>query len=253
MQLIAANLDTLLIVSACDADFNLSRIERYLALAMEARIDAVLVLTKSDLCADVEERLEALSQAAPTVTRVALDARSAAAVAELVPWLGVGQTVACVGSSGVGKSTLINTLCGAAPQATGEIRADDGKGRHTTTARQLLPMPAGAWLIDTPGMRELKLGAVSSGVQAVFADIEQLAEQCRFRDCQHHGDTGCAVAAAVEAGSLDTRRLSNYFKLQREAARATQSLHERHAQMQKFGRMAKSVMQEKRRRRDGSE
>jgi ribosome biogenesis GTPase / thiamine phosphate phosphatase len=220
---------------------------------MEARIEPVLVLTKSDLAADVDERLRELSEAAPTIVPVALDARSPAAAAQLSPWLAVGQTVACVGSSGVGKSTLINTLCGDESQTTGAIRADDGKGRHTTTARQLLPMPAGAWLIDTPGMRELKLGAVTSGVQAVFADIEQLAEQCRFRDCKHQGDAGCAVTAAVTAGALDARRLNNYFKLQREAERATQSLHERHAQMRQFGRMAKSVMQAKRRRRDGGD
>lgn len=253
LQLIAANLDTLFIVSACDADFNLSRIERYLALAMEVRIESVLVLTKSDLCVDIDARLHDLREAAPTSTPVALDARSPAAVAQLTPWLAVGQTVACVGSSGVGKSTLINTLCGAESQATGAIREDDAKGRHTTTARQLLPMPAGAWLIDTPGMRELKLGAVSSGVQAVFADIEQLAGQCRFRDCRHEGDAGCAVTSAVNAGALDVRRLNNYFKLRREAERATQGLHERHARMRQFGRIAKSAMQEKRRRREGGD
>ena len=162
-------------------------------------------------------------------------------IATLTPWLGEGQTIAFVGSSGVGKSTLINSLLGTEAQATAEIREDDGKGRHTTTARHLIRTPGGVWLIDTPGMRELKIGAVRAGLSRAFMDIEDLAKQCRFRDCSHQQDSGCALHAAVKEGRLDARRFTSYMKLWREAERAAQTPWQRHQAQRQFGRVARAA------------
>ncbi|HTH67510.1 MAG TPA: ribosome small subunit-dependent GTPase A, partial [Rhodanobacter sp.] len=202
-QSIAANLDTLFVLTSCNDDFNLSRLERYLAIAFEAGVEPVIVLTKADLCADVESYLDAARSIAPAVAVVAIDATSAASIAPLAAWLAAGQTVAFVGSSGVGKSTLVNTLVRNAAQATGGIREHDARGRHTTTAREMFALPCGAWIIDTPGMRELQVGAIEAGMSAAFDDIEALAAQCRFHDCRHQGDRDCAVEAAVAEGTLD--------------------------------------------------
>jgi ribosome biogenesis GTPase / thiamine phosphate phosphatase len=241
-QPIAANVDTLFVVTSCNQDFNLSRLERYLALARHAQVEPVIVITKADLCAEVESFVAQARSVAGRAEALALDATSHAAADRLLAWLGRGQTVAFVGSSGVGKSTLVNTLLGDVALATGAIREDDDKGRHTTTSRQMLALPGGAWVIDTPGMRELKIGAVESGVSAVFAELEELARACRFRDCKHEQAPGCALEAAVAAGQLDARRLSSYLKLQREAKRAGQSLHERRESERRFGRMVRSAL-----------
>jgi ribosome biogenesis GTPase len=174
-----------------------------------------------------------------------LDARDPEVHAALADWLGAGQSVVFIGSSGVGKSTLVNTLTGAAGQATREIREDDARGRHTTTARQLLPMPGGAWLIDVPGMRELKIGAAQAGLGEAFGDLEALARTCRFRDCEHGDDSGCALRAAVEAGVLDPRRLGNFLKLQREAARAAQADHVKREAFRRTGRLHRKMGRER--------
>jgi ribosome biogenesis GTPase len=247
-QPIAANLDTVFVVTSCDEDFSLSRLERYLAVVHAAQVEPVVVLTKADLCADVDARIADVAIIAPTVQIVAIDATSSASRAALEPWLSSGQTVALVGSSGVGKSTLINSLIGHPTQLTGLVRESDHTGKHTTTARELISMPCGAWLIDTPGMRELKIGSISNSVSATFVDVESLARSCRFRDCTHQGDVGCAVAAAVASGALDARRLTNYMKLQREALRAARSVHERHEAERKFGRMHKAIKEQRRRK-----
>lgn len=244
-QLIAANVDALFIVTSCNDDFNLSRLERYLALAREARVEPVVVLTKTDLVASIDACLDGLREIAPEVIACAVNATSAESVATLSPWLAAGQTVAFVGSSGVGKSTLVNTLSAAGKKTAG-IREDDGKGRHTTTSRQMFALPGGAWVIDTPGMREIKLDVGVEAVDAVFSDIEALARHCRFRDCAHEGDEGCAVAAAVEQGSLDARRLASYRKLQREAVHASRTAHQRREWARNFNRVARSAVRKKR-------
>lgn len=248
-QLIAANVDSLFIVTSCNDDFNPSRLERYLALAGNARIEPIVVLTKADLAASVDGYLDELRAIAPHVNACAVNATSAQSVCALSPWLGAGQTVAFVGSSGVGKSTLVNTLTAVEMQSTAGIRENDSKGRHTTTSRHMFPLPRGAWVIDTPGMRELKLEVGTDAVSTVFSDIEALALQCRFRDCAHQADPGCAVLAAIARNDLDERRLASYRKLLREAAHASRTARERRESARKFGRMARSVMDQKRRDR----
>jgi len=242
VQAIAANLDTLFVVASCNDDFNLSRLERYLTIARNARVETVIALTKIDLCADAESFADQARSIARSIAVLPLNATRRAAADVLAPWLARGQTVAFVGSSGVGKSTLVNTLLATPAQAIGGIREHDAKGRHTTTSRQMFALPSGAWVIDTPGMRELKLGSMEAAVSEVFDDIEALAKNCRFRDCQHRDDAGCALHLAVAEGQLDARRLSSYQKLQREAERASQSLHERRAIERRWGRMHRTII-----------
>jgi ribosome biogenesis GTPase len=249
VQPIAANLDTLFVVTSCNDEFNPSRLERYLAVAHEAGVEPVIVLTKTDLCEMEATYVAQARNIAPRVSIVAIDALTADIASVLAPWLGGGQTVAVVGSSGVGKSTLINRLVERDAQATGSIREHDARGRHTTTARHMIAMRGGAWLIDTPGMRELKVGAVEAGLGEVFADLEELATQCRYRDCTHSGDQGCALEDALLRGELDARRLSNYLKLQREAAQAARTLRERRERERRLGRMYKEVAAQRRRDR----
>lgn len=247
-QTIAANIDTLFIVSSCNEEFSLSRIERYLVVARQAGATPVVVLTKADLCetaGDLRRRVERL-QAGLLVE--ALDARQSEQVRVLQMWCGPGQTVALLGSSGVGKSTLVGALGAAAP-ATGEIRAKDGKGRHTTTVRSLHLLQGGGVLVDNPGLRELQLPpACGDGVYDVFDDIVGFAADCRFHDCSHNGDAGCAVIAAVEAGELDERRLESFRKLNAEQEHNSRTLAERRERDRKAGKMIKSILADKRRR-----
>nr|WP_298716754.1 ribosome small subunit-dependent GTPase A [uncultured Steroidobacter sp.] len=245
VQAIAANLDTLFVVTSCNDDFNPSRLERYLALAFEAQVEPVIVITKTDQCDDPQSFLDAAQALGTSAAVVAVNATDAMSVDAITPWLQSGQTVAFVGSSGVGKSTLVNTLSGKTQQATGGIREDDSKGRHTTTSREMFALDGGAWVIDTPGMRELKIGASDAGLRTVFDNIEALAAQCHFRDCKHESERGCAVLAAIATGDLDPRRLASYRKLQREAALAEMTTRERRARDRSFGRMASSAMKAK--------
>jgi ribosome biogenesis GTPase len=248
-QLIAANVDTVFIVSSCNQEFNLSRIERYLALILEAGATPVVVLTKADLCADAAELRQQVERLRPGLIVETLDARDAAQATTLEAWCGIGQTIALLGSSGVGKSTLANAL-GGHHLATNQIRVDDDKGRHTTTARSMHRLNAGGQLIDNPGMRELQLPACEQGVADLFQDVIQLAEHCQFRNCSHRGDTGCAVHAAVDAGQLEQRRLTNYLKLLSEQARNSTSLAERRERDRKTGKLYKRIIADKRKRRD---
>ena len=220
-------------------DFNVSRLERYLALALDAKVTPVIVLTKADL-ADAEKYLQEAQAMRSDLDVLAVNSLDPESIADLHQWCGSGQTVALVGSSGVGKSTLLNTLVGKAVAITGAIREDDSKGRHTTTSRSLHALPNGGLVLDSPGMRELKLTDVAAGLGVVFDDIEVLAERCRFKDCDHHTEPGCAVTAAIEDGTLLARRLENYRKLLREDAHNTQSIAERHQRYRKFGKNAKA-------------
>jgi ribosome biogenesis GTPase len=234
--LIAANIDTLFIVSSCNQDFNLSRLERYLALVMAAHIPAVIVLTKADLADDIQpyvDQAQAIHRDVPVITVNALEASITDVFSQ---WTGTGQTIAFIGSSGVGKSTLTNSLLGNEVQDTGGIREDDAKGRHTTTDRSMHLMPTGAWVLDTPGMRELRLNDDASGVSELFEDIEALMLECRFNNCHHDGDKGCAVELAVAEGRLEERRWRNFQKLQREAEHAAQTKAERKKAREQWGK-----------------
>ncbi len=242
LQLIAANVDTVFIVSSCNQDFNLARLERYLVLAREAGVNPVVALTKADLAEDPGGFAAEARQIQPGLLVEVVDARDEENVACLLPWCGRGQTVALLGSSGVGKSTLVNTLTGRADIATQAIREDDAKGRHTTTARALHPLPQGGWLMDTPGMRELQLTDAAAGLEDVFAEIHDLARNCRFADCAHETEPGCAVQAAVAAAELDPARLKRWRKLAAEERLNRESLAERRARERAFGKMVRSAI-----------
>ena len=227
-QVIAANIDTVFVVCGLDADFNPRRIERYLMLVGGSGVQPVVVLTKSDKDgADVEAALHELRALGSPV--LALNAKDPESAVALSPWLGDGQTIVLVGSSGAGKSTLTNTLRGSEMMKTGAVRESDERGRHTTTHRALIALPSGTCMIDTPGMRELK----PTGEEAVaesFADVEALAAQCKFNDCKHLKEPGCAVRAAIEDGSIDRERVANFLKLSAEIDAAANQLATRLAQ-----------------------
>ena len=226
LQLIAANVDTLGIVTACNGDFNLARIERYVALAASAGCLPLLILTHADQVDDPAEYCRKALALTPLLAAVTLDARDESQIDRLHPWCRDGQTLALAGSSGVGKTTLPNALTASADKTQG-IREDDAKGRHTTTARMLRPTRAGGWLIDTPGMRELGLSEASDGIGAVFPDLDEAAARCRFANCQHQGDAGCAIAAGLQTGLFDEDQVARWQKLRREDARNSESAQER--------------------------
>ena len=241
IQPIAANIDIVFIVTSCNEEFKESRLERYLALCAESGAMPVIVLTKTDLTDDVNsyvDRARSIQAGVPVETVNALDPNTLDGVRG---WIDDTSTVALVGSSGVGKSTLLNALAGRSLAATSEIRAQDKKGRHTTTHRELHRLPSGGLLIDVPGMRELRVAEIDQSIGAVFEDIERLAMQCRFTDCKHETEPGCAVLQAIKEHKIDHRRLTNYRKLLRENALANSTLAEKRAQGRSFGRMVKEV------------
>jgi len=217
-QVVAANVDVAFLVASLNANLNPRRLERYLVTTHESGARPVIVLTKADLAEFLDEdvaEIEAIASGAPVL---AISAITGQGLETLNAWLQPGQTAVLLGSSGAGKSTLLNVLAGEERMATREVRAADDRGRHTTTHRELVLLPSGALILDTPGMRELGLWDADEGVSATFADIEELATQCRFRDCGHGEEPGCAIQAALEDGSLDPGRLYNFEKLQAELA-----------------------------------
>ena len=218
-QTVAANIDTVFLVSGLDHDFNPRRIERYLTLAWESGAVPVVLLNKADLCDALEERIGAVEAVAPGVSIHPISAALGTGLEALDPYLAQGRTVAFLGSSGVGKSSLVNRLLGRDELAVGDVREDDSRGRHTTTHRELVVLPGAACLIDTPGMRELQLTGGAS-LDKSFADVRALAEECRFADCTHQSEPGCAIQGALTDGVLDSGRYGSYQKQLRELAYA---------------------------------
>jgi ribosome biogenesis GTPase len=217
-QVLAANVDTIFLLVGLDGDYNPRRIERYLTQLWDSNSRIVLLLNKSDRCDEAEVRTEAIRRSAPGVDAFCISALTGEGLNSLESYLRSGLTVVLLGSSGVGKSTLLNHLLHAEKQATTPVRESDSRGRHTTTARQLFFLSGGAMVIDTPGLREIQLWDTGDGLPKAFGDVEDLARHCRFRDCRHSGEPGCAVIAAVEDGELEPERLENRRKLLREQA-----------------------------------
>ncbi|MEN6371377.1 MAG: ribosome small subunit-dependent GTPase A [Armatimonadota bacterium] len=215
-QPIAANIDTVFIVVGLDHNFRVRRIERYLTLAWESGANPAVILTKSDLSDAVEDRLREVQASAPGVPVHAISVLEEKGLNQLSDYLTEGKTIALLGSSGVGKSTIVNYLIGKDVQSVQEVREEDSRGRHTTTRRQMFVLPSGGLVIDTPGMRELQLWDADEGLSGVFEDIENLARECRFTDCSHENEPGCKVRQALESGELDPARFENYRKMLKE-------------------------------------
>lgn len=232
-QVVAANIDTIFICMSLNSDFNLRRLERYLAIAWDSMAVPVIILTKSDLCEDLDGKLDELSSVSMGIDVIVSSSEDADGYRTVKDYITAGKTIAFIGSSGVGKSTLINRLAGDESQAVQEIRSDDDKGRHTTTYRQMKLLPDGGIVIDTPGMRELQL--YTGDLSRTFEDIEEFALQCKYKNCSHTSEPGCMVRNAIENGSLSEKRFGNYLKLQREMEYS--GLNSRQTEQEKINRM----------------
>lgn len=250
-QVMVTNIEAVFIVTSLNQDLNMRRLERYLAVARQSGAEPVVVLNKSDLCADVEAKVDEVKAIAPDLSVIAISAAEKTGLEQLAPYLQDGKTVVLLGSSGVGKSTLINALEGRKRQKIGEIREDDGRGRHTTTVRELLVLERGGIIIDNPGMREIQLWDAGDGLDDAFQDIIELAKECKFSDCRHETEPGCAVKKAIEEGALSLGRLESYRKLQRELSAIERKKNPKlmaaeRKKMKKFSRVAKEILKKKR-------
>lgn len=244
-QVVAANVDVVFLVSGLDGDFNLRRIERYLVTAWESGATPVILLNKSDLVDDADAFANQVAALAQGVPVHAISATRLASIDRVRDYLGHGRTAALLGSSGVGKSSIANALLGEARLRTHDVRASDSRGRHTTTGRQLVLIPGGGILIDTPGMRELQLWETGEAAAGAFADVDALAEECRFRDCRHATEPGCAVLAAVAAGMLPAARLDSFRKLQDEQAHQARQQDERgRIETRRIGRIGAKALRQ---------
>ena len=247
-QVLSANVDRLLIVSSCNQEFSLPRLERYLVLACDCGVEPEIILTKADLSDEAESLARAAASLLDGVPVRLVDARDADQVRPLAESIRPGETLALVGSSGVGKTTLANAL-GAPDLATGAVRGIDDKGRHTTTARSMVQLPGGGLLIDNPGIRELQLTDCERGIAKVFSDVLGRAEQCRFQDCSHQAEPGCAVQAAIESGALPARRLDSFRALEAEQARNAEILEAKRQRARDIGHKYRKLNWSKRARR----
>lgn len=232
-QLLATNIDIVFLVTTCTQEFNVRRLERYLVMAWESGAKPVIVCNKLDLCSDISDFQSQIGLIAPGVPIHFVSAANNIGIEQIQPYLTEGKTVVLLGSSGVGKSTLTNRLLGTDHQLTHMIRGKDDKGRHTTTYRELLPLPQGGCLIDTPGMRGIKLGTAEIGFEDTFDEIKRLAQQCRFPDCLHEQEPGCAIQEGLVAGTISPKRFASYRKLQRELAYHAQKVDKRLELIQK--------------------
>jgi ribosome biogenesis GTPase len=246
-QVIAANLDTAFIVQAVGRDFNLRRLERYLVMINQGNIRPVLLLSKSDLTspAEVESSLEFARKIQPGLKALGFSNLQPGSIQRVREIMEPGRTYCLLGSSGVGKTTLLNNLLGGGGLSTREVRQKDGKGRHTTTSRELFILDNGAMIIDTPGMRELGSLETKQGMAETFEDIDHFAFDCRFNDCSHTTEKGCAVLAALQTGEIDEKRYENYLRLSREIAHNQMSLAEKRRKDKQFGKMCKNVLKKK--------
>ncbi|MGM0396990.1 MAG: ribosome small subunit-dependent GTPase A [Bacillota bacterium] len=243
-QVVAANFDYVLILSSMNKDFNIKRLDRYIVSAWESGAEPVVVLTKSDISEDPSIYIDAVGDNSPGVKVFAVSSVTGDGIKDLKDYLKKDSTLVLLGSSGVGKSSLVNAMAGAEIMKVKTIREDDGKGKHTTTHRQLIVLEDGTMVIDTPGMRELELWSADTGMDEAFHDIELIASECRFKDCSHHKEPGCAIREALQSGALSTDRWYNYLKLKKEAeyARAKEEKSarvQRKAKEKKFGKMQK--------------
>lgn len=250
-QIVAANIDTIFLIQSLNGDFNMKRLERYLIATWDSGAVPVVVLTKADCCDDIQQKMAIAAASAPGVEVISISSKTGEGLDEIKKYLTQGKTIALLGSSGVGKSTLLNKLVGKEILKTQEIREDDSKGRHTTTHRELVLLPLGGMVMDTPGMRTLSLWDSDTGMEIMFGDVEALTNQCRFHDCKHQNEPGCAVRHALETGELDNNRWESWVKLQKELSHLEAKKEGKlRLQEKQWGRQISKLQKEFRKGRD---